>query len=50
MVPFYYGKKKEKKTNDGSLYTLNNLFAVILIRVGRASNMDGHQGREGELN
>ena len=43
-------KKGKKKTNDGSLYTLNNFFAAIRLRVGRESNMDGHQGREGEVN
>ena len=43
-------RKKKEKTNDGSLYTLNNFFAAILLRMGRESNMDGHQGREGELN
>ena len=43
-------KKKETETNDGSLHTLNNFFAAILLRVGRESSMDGHQGREGELN
>ena len=43
-------RKEKEKTNDGSLYTLYNLFGAILLRVGRESNMVGHQGREGELN
>ena len=38
---------KKEETNDGRLYTSNNLFAG---GVGRESNMDGHQGREGEVN